>query len=133
LIDPGVTREYDSPVDTGDTCPTCGEPVEAGATPPCPSCGSTLAGARPVAVEATREESLIALRLLESASMHPVLAYLDDTGVPHPIVPDEPFTGSAGLLLPVTTVYAVYVPEAEADESKQILEDARKSLSETDS
>lgn len=132
MIDRGGTREYDSPVDSGDTCPTCGEPVEAGSTP-CPSCGSALAGSRPVAVEATREESLIALRLLESASMHPVLAYLDDSGVPHPIVADEPFTGSAGFLLPVTTVYAVYVPEAEADESKQILEDARKSLSETDS
>jgi len=86
-----------------------------------------------VAVEATREEALVALRLLESASMHPVLAYLDDSGVPHPLVPDEPFTGGAGLLLPVTTVFAVYVPEPEADESKQILEDARKSLSDTDS
>ena len=119
-------------MDTADTCPTCGDPVEAGAVP-CPSCGSTLAGALPVAVEAMREESLIALRLLESASMHPVLAYLDEGGVPHAIVPDEPFTGSAGFLLPVTTTYAVFVPKDEADESKQILEDARKSLSETDS
>ena len=118
-------------MDASDACPTCGEPVEAGTTP-CPSCGSPLAGARAVAVEATREEALLALRLLESAGMHPMLAYLDDSGVPHAIVPDEPFTGSAGLLLPVTTVFAVYVPESEADESKQILDDARSSLPEAD-
>ena len=118
-------------MDTEDGCPTCGEPVAAGATP-CPSCGSPLAGARPAAVEATREEALLALRLLESAGMHPILAYLDDSGVPHAIVPDEPFTGGAGLLLPVTTVFAVYLPESEADEAKQILEDARTSLPEAD-
>jgi len=118
-------------VDNGDSCPTCGEPVAAG-TRPCPSCGSPLAGARPVAVEATREEALLALRLLESAGLHPTLAYLDDSGVPHAIVPDEPFTSGAGLLLPVTTVFAVYVPESETDESKEILEDARRSLPEAD-
>jgi hypothetical protein len=118
-------------VDNGDSCPTCGEPVAAAKTP-CPSCGSPLAGARPVALEATREEALLALRLLESAEMHPVLAYLDDSGVPHAIEPDEPFTSGAGLLLPVTTVFAVYVPESETGESKEILEDARRSLPESD-
>src|SRR3989442_15044324 len=112
-------------------CPPWGEPVAAGA-PPCPSCGSPLAGARPVAVEATREEALLALRLLESAGMPPILACLDDSGVPHALEPEEPFTGGAGLLLPVTTTFAVYVPETEADESKQILDDARKSLPEAD-
>ena len=64
--------------------------------------------------------------------MHPILAYLDDSGVPHPLEPEEPFTGGAGLLLPVTTTFAVYVQETEADESKQILDDARKSLPEAD-
>jgi hypothetical protein len=117
--------------DSPNACPTCGEPIDAGVTP-CPSCGSALAGALPVAVEATREEATLALRLLESAGMHPVLAYLDEGFVPHPIDPEGPFTAGAGLLLPVTTTFAVFVPEAEAEESKQILEDARRALPESD-
>ena len=118
-------------MDNGDSCPTCGEPVTLGTTP-CPACGSSLAGARPVALEATREEALLAFRLLESSGMRPTLAYLDETGVPHPVDADEPFTQGAGLILPVTTVFAVYAPESEVGDAKQILEDARKALPESD-
>jgi len=117
--------------DAANVCPTCGEAIETGTTP-CPHCGSDLAGALPVAVEASREGAILALRLLESASMHPVLAYIDEGFVPHPIDSEVPFTGGAGLLLPVTTTFAVFVPEGEAEESKQILEDARRSLPESD-
>ncbi len=118
-------------MDSACRCPSCGAPIAAGTTP-CPRCGSLLAGARSVAVEPMRQEALLAFSLLESAGMHPVLTYQDDSGVPHPIDPEEPFMRGGGLMVPVTTTFAVYVPESEADESEKILEDARASQPEAD-
>jgi hypothetical protein len=112
-------------------CPACGATLDAGSTP-CPRCGSLLAGMRPAAVEPMRQEALFAFRLLESAGMHPILAFHDDSGLPHPIEPEEPFMGGGGLMIPVTTTFAVYVPESEADESESILEDARTSQPDAD-
>ncbi len=112
-------------------CLSCGAPIAAGKTP-CPRCGSLLAGARPVAVEPMRQEALLAFSLLESAGMHPVLAFHDDSGVPHPIDPEEPFMRGGGLIVPVTTTFAVYVPESEADEAERILEDARTAQPDAD-
>src|SRR5712691_1346033 len=86
---------------------------------PCPSCGSLLAGARKVVVEPLRQEAALVHALLESA-------------VPHPIEPDEPFQRAGGLMVPLSTAFAVFVPEGESDEALQILEDARRAEPETD-
>jgi hypothetical protein len=71
-----------------------------------------------------RQEAKFAFDLLESAGLHPVLAYHDDSDVPHPIDPEEPFMRGGGLMVPVTTTFAVYVPESEAGEAERVLEDA---------
>jgi hypothetical protein len=86
--------------------------------------GDLLAGTRPVALEPMPEEAHLAFHLLESAGMHPILAYQDDSGVPHPIDPEEPFTLGSGLMLPVTTTWAVYVPESEVPDAQSVLQDA---------
>src|SRR5262245_3893304 len=96
---------------TDGRCPDCGASVAPGASP-CPRCGSVFAGACPVAVEPMRQEALLVFSLLESAALHPILAFHDDSGTPHPIEPEEPFTRSVGLMIPVTTTFAVYVPES---------------------
>jgi hypothetical protein len=92
--------------------------------------GSLLAGARQVAVEPMPEEARLVFHLLESAGMNPILAYHDDSGVPHPIDADEPFTLGSGLMLPVTTSFAVYVPESEAADAQRVLQDAGRAVPE---
>jgi hypothetical protein len=77
-----------------------------------------------------RQEAALTHSLLQSAGFHPILAYLDQSEVPHPIDPAEPFNESVGLMIPLTTAYGVYVPEAEAEESLRVLEDARRPLPE---
>jgi len=90
--------------------------------------GDLLAGMRPVAFEPMEEEAHLAFHLLESAGLHPILAYKDDSGVPHPIDPEEPFTLGSGLMLPVTTTFAVYVPESEVPDAQRVLQDAGRAL-----
>ncbi len=64
--------------------------------------------------------------LLQSAGLHPVLAYYDGSGVPHPLNPEETFLRASGLMVPVTTSFAIYVPEGETEDSEEILKDARR-------
>ena len=89
---------------------------------------SLLAGTRQVAVEPLPEEAHLAFHLLESAGMHPILAYQDDSGEPHPIDPEAPFTLGGGLMVPLTTTFAVYVPEAEEPDAQRVLQDAGRAL-----
>jgi len=112
-------------------CPSCDAALAPGETP-CPSCGSLLAGSRKIVVEPLRQEAALAHALLESAGLHPVLTYHDESGVPHPIEPDEPFQRAGGLMVPLATAFAVFVPEDEAEESLRILEDVRRFEPETD-
>ena len=89
---------------------------------------SLLAGTRQVAVEPLPEEAHLAFHLLESAGMHPILAYQDDSGEPHPIDPEAPFTLGGGLMVPLTTTFAVYVPEAEEPDAQRVLQYAGRAL-----
>jgi len=111
--------------DAATHCPTCGHSLPK-STSPCPDCGSILAGMIEVAREPLLEEALLPHRLLASAGLHPAFAYEDETEVPHPIEAGEPFTSGGGLMVPVTTTFAVYVPHAEAAEARLILADARE-------
>jgi hypothetical protein len=86
--------------------------------------GSLFAGMRQVAVEPMPEEARLLFHLLESAGMKPILAYHDDSGAPHPIEVDEPFTLGGGLMLQVNTSFAVYVSESEAADARRVLQDA---------
>ena len=88
---------------------------------------SLLDGTEPVAIEPLPEEAHLAFHLLESAGMHPILAYHDDSGMPHPIDPEVPFTQGSGLIPPVSTTFGVYVPRDEASDAQQILKDAGRS------
>ena len=115
----------------GSRCPTCDASIPRGVTP-CPDCGSFLAGSQPIAVEPLREEAAVVYGLLQSAGLHPVLAYYDESGVPHPIDAEENFQRGAGLMVPVTTSFAIYVPEGEAQDSEAILADARRERPEAD-
>ena len=90
--------------------------------------GNLLAGARPVVVEPMPEEARFAFHLLESAGMSPILAFYDDGGTPHPIDADAPFTLGSGLMLPVTTTFAVYVPESEVEDAQCVLQDAGRAV-----
>jgi len=118
-------------VDPAFPCPSCDAALPPGGTP-CPSCGSLLAGTRKVVVEPLRQEAALAHALLESAGLHPILTYHDESGVPHPIEPDEPFQRAGGLMVPLATAFAVFLPEGEAEEALQILEDARRAGPETE-
>src|SRR2546422_231997 len=111
-------------MDDTDRCPSCDAALAPGETP-CPSCGSLLAGSRKIVVEPLRQEAAFAHALLESAGLHPVLTYHDESGVPHPIEPDEPFQRAGGLMVPLATAFAVFVPEDEAEESLRFLEAGR--------
>lgn len=112
------------------TCPSCGASLE-GEERVCPSCDDPLAGTREVIRVPLQQEAILAYSLLETAGFHPILAYLDQTDAPHPIDAAEPFN-EAGLIIPLTTSYGVYVPEAEAEESLRVLEDARRAIPEGD-
>ena len=92
-----------------------------------------MAGSRKIVVEPLRQEATLVHALLDSAGLHPVLAYHDESGVPHPIDPEAPFLRGAGLMVPVTTAFAVFVPEGEAEESERVLEDARRAQPESES
>ncbi|HEU4401375.1 MAG TPA: hypothetical protein VFT43_04655 [Candidatus Polarisedimenticolia bacterium] len=112
-------------------CPSCGAVLPRDEVP-CESCGRLLAGAREVVVEPLRQEAAVAYGLLQSAGLHPILAYRDESGASHPIDAEEAFNRGAGLMVPVTTQFAVYVPEDEAEESSRILEDARRAWDQED-
>jgi hypothetical protein len=107
-------------------CVSCGKALPAGEFT-CDDCGSLLAGTREVAVEPLRQEAAVAFGLLKSAGFNPVLAYLDESGEPHPIDPEASFIHGAGLMIPVTTAFGVFVPEDEAQEAIEVLNDARAS------
>jgi len=107
-------------------CVACGRSIPKGEIN-CRACGELLAGTRQVAVEPLRQEATVAYGLLQSAGFHPVLAYLDESGEPHPIDPEASFVHGAGLMIPVTTAFGVYVPEEEAEEALEVLGDARAS------
>ncbi len=107
-------------------CVSCGAPLRENEFT-CDACGQRLAGTREVVVEPLRQEAMVAYGLLQSAGFHPILAFLDDRGQPHPIDPEASFGEGAGLMIPVTTAFGVFVPEEEAAESFGVLEDARRS------
>jgi hypothetical protein len=109
------------------TCLSCGKPL-AEAAGACEACGRLLAGMRQVALEPLQEEASVAYGLLQSAGLHPSLAYVEESGEPHPLDPEIEFGRSAGLMVPVTTPIGLFVPEAEAEESLRVLEDARRAL-----
>ena len=104
-------------------CLSCNTQLPAGELT-CEACGEILAGSRLVAEEPLQEEASVAFGLLQSAGLHPTMAYIDEGGEPRPINPEANFVPGAGLMPPVTTPYAVFVPEEEADEAATILEDA---------
>lgn len=81
-------------------------------------------GTRLVAEQRNEEEAVLVHDLLESGGFHPILAWVDEGGRPHMVNRAEIVTRAAGLLPPVVTPFAVYVPEDEADEADQLLRDA---------
>jgi len=83
-----------------------------------------LQGKREVATASLEEEAALLYDLLESAGFTPHLAWIDDSGVPHLVPRQTSVSAAAGLLPPVTTPYAVYVPEEDAEEALQVLRDA---------
>lgn len=109
-------------------CDSCGAPLAENETT-CRSCGRQMAGMSQVAEVPLEEEAVLIHQLLESAGFHPMLAWLDEGG-PRPIKPGTMVSPAIGLLPPVTTPFAVFVPEEEADEARQVLQDAgRRPLS----
>jgi hypothetical protein len=111
------------------TCLSCSAPI-AEPTSTCDACGVPLAGTRRVALEPLQEEAVICHGLLKSADLHPVMAYVEETGEPHPVDPEVDFGRSAGLMTPVTTPFGIYVPDEEVAEAQRVLADARKSFDE---
>ncbi len=109
------------------TCVSCGATIPE-ATATCEGCGRMLAGMRQVALEPLQEEAGVGYGLLKSAGLHPVLAYVEESGEPHPVDPEVDFGRNAGLLVPVTTPFGLYVPEEEAADALSVLADARKAL-----
>ena len=105
-------------------CPKCGGPLPS-ADSVCDACGDPLASASEVVVEPLEQEARVAYGLLESAGLHPSLAYHDEADRPHLIEADEALTGGAGFMIPVNTSFGVFVPSDEVDDARRILEDAR--------
>src|SRR5262249_55550665 len=105
----------------------CGKEMPPGETA-CPSCGDLLSGTRRVAEVPLEEEAALIYDLLTSAGFHPVLAWLDQGGRPSPVDREGGTVPAAGLLPPVTTPFAVYVPDDEAGEASQVLQDAGKAV-----
>jgi hypothetical protein len=104
-------------------CLKCGAALAEGDST-CEACGRVLAGTRQVAEVPLEEEAALIHDLLLSGGFHPVLAWLDDGGRPVPVERETATIPGAGLLPPVTTPFAVFVPEEEADEALQVLQDA---------
>ena len=105
-------------------CLKCGAALaEGGST--CESCGRSLAGMQRVAEVPLEEEAALVYDLLASGGFHPVLAWLDG-GRPVPVEREGVTIPGGGLLPPVTTPFAVFVPEEEADEALQVLQDAER-------
>src|SRR5262249_21501653 len=92
----------------------------------CASCGGLLTGTRRVAEAPLEEEAALIYDLLTSAGFHPVLAWVDQAGRPAPIDRDDATVPAAGLPPPPPTPFAVYVPDDEAAEASQVLQDAGK-------
>ena len=110
-------------------CLRCGSTLAEHETT-CESCGRLLAGARRVVEAPLEEEAALVYDLLESAGFEPILAWIEGDR-PRPVQRDKSVVPAAGLLPPVTTPFAVYVREEDADEAMQVLEDAlRQGVSE---
>ncbi|HUD71157.1 MAG TPA: hypothetical protein VMQ62_04270 [Dongiaceae bacterium] len=92
----------------------------------CEGCGRLIAGARRVAQAPLEEEAALLYDLLESAGFEPILAWLESGDRPRPVPRERSVAPAAGLLPPVTTPFAVYVREEDADEATLVLEDARR-------
>jgi hypothetical protein len=108
-------------------CERCGHDLAAGEMT-CGSCGSLLPGNPRVAEVPLEEEAALIYDLLTSAGFHPVLAWLDEGGRPLAVDREGGTVPAAGLLPPLTTPFAVYVPEDEAVEAAQVLQDAGRSV-----
>jgi len=109
------------------TCVACGAAIEE-ATLTCGACGRLLAGMRQVAQEPLQEEAAVGMGLLESAGFHPLLACVEENGEPHPVDPEIEFSRSAGLMVPLTTPFGLFVPEEEAEDALKVLADAGRAL-----
>lgn len=70
------------------------------------------------------EEAALIHDLLESAGFTTLLAWVDEGGRPHLIPRQQSVAPAAGLLPPVTTPFAVFVPQDDAEEALQVLNDA---------
>jgi hypothetical protein len=104
-------------------CARCGKDLGHGQNT-CESCGDLLSGTRCVAEAPLPEEASLIYDLLTSAGFHPILAWLDQGGRPSPVDREGAMGPAAGLLPPVTTPFAVYVPDDEATEASEVLQDA---------
>lgn len=104
-------------------CESCGAPV-APEEMNCRACGRMLAGSCQVAEVPLEEEAVLIYELLESAGFHPTLAWIDEGGQPRPIKAGSFVSPGIGLLPPVTTPFAVFVPDEEEREARQVLQDA---------
>lgn len=104
-------------------CQSCGAPL-APEEVSCRACGRLLADSCKVAEVPLEEEAVLIYELLESAGFHPMLAWLDEGGQPRPIKPGTMVSPAVGLLPPVTTPFAVFVPGEEEQEALQVLQDA---------
>jgi hypothetical protein len=110
-------------------CQNCHAPLAPDETA-CRACGRLLANACQVAEAPLEEEAVLIYELLESAGFHPMLAWLDEGGQPRPIKPGTMVSPAIGLLPPLTTPFAVFVPAEEESEALQVLQDAgRRSVS----
>jgi hypothetical protein len=113
-------------------CLHCGTALPEGELN-CRSCGELLAGTRLVAEETLQEGAAIAHGLLKESGLHPILAYIDEGGEPHPINPESDNVPGARFMSNVTTPYAVFVAEDEVDEALRILGEAEGSVDEGES
>jgi hypothetical protein len=104
-------------------CESCGATLAPGEMN-CRACGRMLAGSCQVAEVPLEEEAVLIYELLESAGFHPALAWIDEGGQPRPIKPGTMVSPAIGLLPPVTTPFAVFVPAEEEREARQVLQDA---------